>query len=295
MSQLAFAHRKSVHLGKWYNHEFEMVKEFSHESYVRDLQWEPQKSRIGTVTMDGFLHIWDVDSEDHFELKGSSQREVPELYALAWHPTKPWIAVGGQEGIVQIWDIEEQQVLHSYNLEDQAIFSLAWRKQGDLLAASGEGSYLHVLNTDNIEEKPYKIVLEGLTFKVGWDYTGRHLAATDSRGFVLFWDSEIKMSHTHRLGEGASSLAWQTSHPVIAISYTDSNIGVWKTDKWAEIDEFTGPWRIPLSIDWDPEDRFLAICSQGYFGIADSEYKPHISEVFGKNFQGKVQVVAWQK
>ena len=101
---------------------------------VNALAWSPDGSLIASGYFDGTVHVWGVIGGRTATVYTYPALKLVNVYTLAWSPNGQRIASGYDDGTVQIWDATSGKNIVPYLGHPDAISSLAWSKNGNLIA-----------------------------------------------------------------------------------------------------------------------------------------------------------------
>ena len=86
----------------WDRTSLRKVAELKHKLVARALAFNAAGDRLGAITADGGVSIWDPAAG---KLLASFPAHAGDGYAIAFHPTQPLVATGGQDGKLQLWSL----------------------------------------------------------------------------------------------------------------------------------------------------------------------------------------------
>jgi WD40 repeat protein len=154
-----------------------------HESWVLDLAWTPDSSRIVSVSEDTMAIVWDAGTGAPLHtLKGHTAR----LRAVAISPDGRQAATAGDDARIHIWNIEDGQLLRTLHGHEARIKALDWSQQG-ILASAGGDDFIKFWDTATGRELG---ILEGLSDEI-WTLRfapSRFLAAGGKDGIARLFD-----------------------------------------------------------------------------------------------------------
>jgi WD40 repeat protein len=86
----------------WDRRSLRKVAHLKHKLVARALAFNAAGDRLGVITADGNVSIWDPTAGT---LLATFPAHAGDGYAIAFHPTQPIVATGGQDGKLQLWSL----------------------------------------------------------------------------------------------------------------------------------------------------------------------------------------------
>jgi WD40 repeat protein len=86
----------------WDRQSLRKVGDLKHKLVARALAFNAAGDRLGVITADGSVSIWDPNAG---KLLHSFPAHQGDGYAIAFHPKQPIVATGGQDGKLQLWSL----------------------------------------------------------------------------------------------------------------------------------------------------------------------------------------------
>ena len=151
---------------------------------------------LASASEDHTLRIWDGDD---FSYRGRvSISSNSDVYSLAIRPGWYEVAVGLSGATIQLnnsKDISRMTALrYRDNNDDEYFFSVAYRPDGDRLAAGDDEHRIHIFYTDHQNgNRRHLRTLHGHTgpvYSVAWSPDGRTLASGSRDGTVRLWNPD---------------------------------------------------------------------------------------------------------
>lgn len=86
----------------WDRPSLRKLAELKHKLAARAVAFNAAGDRLGVITADGEVSIWDPAAG---KLLASFPAHQGDGYAIAFHPTRPLVATGGQDGALRLWSL----------------------------------------------------------------------------------------------------------------------------------------------------------------------------------------------
>jgi hypothetical protein len=112
---------------------------------------------------------------------------LTDVVCVACHPTKAEFAVLGRCGTLQRWDAARHLLLTSRAFTKSPGAHAAYSRDGSFLAVAFDAGYVHVLNTDDLQDVHATRNTPHNVLRVATSATGRHLALADAANQVLLY------------------------------------------------------------------------------------------------------------
>lgn len=110
----------------------EIARLDGHETAVRSAVFHPDGSRLASVSEDGAIRIWDVETQSELAVLRNSTGARP----LDWSPDGKLLAVGLHDGTTNVWDLKTSSVVRRFGgLGDT--FSVRFVPDGSVLIGAG--------------------------------------------------------------------------------------------------------------------------------------------------------------
>ncbi len=170
----------------------------AHREGVDVLAWSPDGNWLATSSSDGTARLWkaadlgrDVPPTESSVLEHGDRI----MTTLSWHHESSRLATGSGNTGALVWDLEADAPPkhHALAWGRRGTPQVAWSRDGDLLAASGEDGVVHVglvgsAPTQEVQSPPTQ-ALAGHTVwarSVAWSWDGGLLATSDTAGIRLW-------------------------------------------------------------------------------------------------------------
>jgi predicted outer membrane repeat protein len=231
---------------------------------IATVSWAPHSTRVAAGTLDGAVHVWDIESDINEPLLTFSAHNGC-VNVLAWKPEGQGLITCGQDGKIAIWDARTGDLIMRLEPHTDPISSLAISPDGKVLASGGGRGYIHLWDLDagkvsNIfrhEPNDMRAGESGFT-ALAWSPDGRRLASARTSGTILIWDSNARQPLRSFAGHCGmiSSITWSPDGRVIVYGGKDGTVRV--RDVGCDFGEHVV--LLPL---WDSGGAGIAIGSTG--------------------------------
>lgn len=172
-----------------------------HSAWIASVSISPDGKRIITGSFDGTARIWDIQSGESIRTLSGHKYGVD---VAAWSADgKEILTADGIEKVIRIWNAESGQLLHTFNLGDDA---------SDITVAQ--------LSPDN------KKILTSSGVGIHLSYAGPDLQA-----LVLDGDSGKTLATLKPLASAVYSSTYLGIRPFIATANSDGTIAIWDTSR----------------------------------------------------------------
>ena len=190
---------------------------------------------VGTVYNDNAYNVQVYDGNTFKYLHGSDYTDSgqrDEIKAIATR--KGWYeaAIAGDFSKVYLYNTKSDHTLHTFNTNSK-IGDLAYRPDGDRLAAGGVNGDLYIFHTDhqNGTRRLLRTGREhtGAVRAVAWSPNGSILASGGTDGTVRLWNSEGSVNFAVLRGHtaGLISVAFSPDGKILATTGWDNTVRIW--------------------------------------------------------------------
>ena len=102
-------------------------------SPLRCIDISPNNKWIATGTEDGLIHLWSMQTEENYILRGHTRT----VHTIRFSPDGKTIASGSEDGTIRLWDVAERQVYQTLTEHGSGVSSVAFSNQGNWLVSGG--------------------------------------------------------------------------------------------------------------------------------------------------------------
>ncbi|MGB7340192.1 MAG: hypothetical protein WBC91_14945 [Phototrophicaceae bacterium] len=237
-----------------------------YSTYVRDISWSPDSTKLATVSDDQVARIWQIVDSGSINGTLIVELDIPLtqlglIESLDWSPDGQYIAIGGSGGqSIQIWDANTYQLTNILS-GSPYVSELEWKP--DITHLSLAGAYFYegqAIYYDTISSELSSIcnicVINDDGFQtIAWNHTGTKLALGTTDGMIHI----IDMPSGNTLlsiatGSFVNDLAWSPNDNVIvssSLENTSYNLNLWDTLSGEFISTLDVTGNIPM-VDFHP-------------------------------------------
>jgi eukaryotic-like serine/threonine-protein kinase len=214
---------------------------------------------------------------------------VDFVYAMIWSPYGKQLAVGTAVGEVIFFDSTTGNRTHSLESNGLACGSLAWKNDGQLLAASQFGGTIRVWECASWSEVPLVRTNASNSRVIRWRPTGKELLAGSDFKQFRSWSFDQHAYWTFHFGSRLTnssylSCAWHPNSRSLAGSGAAPGTTVWGVDGSRQRQINGVEWQ------WTSDAKYSASVLGEYISVWDSNQK-RVAQV---ELRGQPKVLAWQ-
>ena len=236
-----------------------------HEDAVRDMAFYPEGTTLASVSDDGHIGIWDMQT---LVLKRTLHPGNGRMRALSVSPNGQWLTSGDTEGEILVWplntpDVQPIQLLAPVPLEETIISSLAFDPTGTHLAGSSLDGRIWVWRVAQWTEKPtLSLSGNGRIQAIAFNPGGQHLAWAGNDGLIRVVDLQNTSKTTEELGKVKGSILaidFSSDGRWLASGNTSGDILIWDMQALKkEPIRLIGHTSSVTSISFTPDSQLLA-------------------------------------
>ncbi|WP_182830376.1 protein kinase domain-containing protein [Tautonia rosea] len=157
----------------------------AHEDTIKDLVFTPDGRQIVSVSDDGRLRLWNVESRD---LVFSYDGLMEGIQGVAISPNGRLIAAAGVDGAVKVLDVTTGAELHSFLAHSDAVYSVAFHPDGRRLASGGVDAKICFWDVEHGRRLDTMIGHSGSVHGLAFSPDGRRLASAGADRTIRLWD-----------------------------------------------------------------------------------------------------------
>ena len=156
-------------------------------------------------------------------------------------------AINGGSSEVYLYNTLRNSTLHTFNTSSSRIFDLAYRPDGDRLAAAGNNGDLYIFNTDhqNGTRRLLRTVREhtGAVNTVAWSPNGSILASGGTDGTVRLWNPDSGVNYAVLRGhtKAVNSVAFSADGSTLASGSLDRTVRIWNVNTQRHLRTINNP------------------------------------------------------
>ena len=236
-----------------------------HSGDVTSVAFSAAGSRLASTSKDRTTRIWDGSSFSHLGRLGVGSDW--EVYSLAIRPGWHEVAVGLSKGTIQLNNSNRLEWITDLRYrgdgDNEYFYSVAYRPDGDRLAAGDDESRIHIFYTDHQNgNRRHLRTLRGHTssvMSVAWSPDGRTLASGSLDGTVRLWNPDNGINFAILRGHTASvrAVAFSPDGRMLASASNSSpHLILWDVNSRNQI-RTMGPGSC-YALAWSPDGQTLA-------------------------------------
>ena len=242
---------------------------------VTSISWSPNGGFIATGTLDGKIHLWELesDSEGPSVTLGAHSGAVG---LIDWIPESQSLVTTGLDGMIKIWERSGGSLTNRLERQTDSITCAALSRDGSVLATGSPDGIIRFWNTRSgwssnfFRTDPSDIEARQSTFTaVAWSPDGRLSAWGDSAGKIRIWSlGSRRWQRSFPANCGSiSSLAWSVDGRGLLCGGSDGKVRIWDAK-----DDFQE--HVVLLPLWGPVGPGIAVNAAGDYrgppGLADN-------------------------
>lgn len=154
-------------------------------SYVKNLAWSPDSTRLASGDDHGTVRVWDAQSGKLILAQPIHTKDVDEL---AWSPDGTRIASASWDNTVKIWDAATGNIIGSYS-DTSYVDDVRWSPDGTKVASGGLGDKVYLFD---VVLNKVLFVMSGHSNSiraVAWSPDGSRIASVANDDTVRLWDA----------------------------------------------------------------------------------------------------------
>ncbi len=210
----AAMNRKEIHLYKLIDSELEEIMIFNtldtkhggqHTKQILTLSWSPDGKWLVSAGIDKMINVWNVENINNVKhARSFLSAHYDYVRKIVWNKSSSHFFSCSDDGTVKLWRYngsnfnEEQFIIVKPGEDNNAILSIAWHPDRNLLAAGLRDDTLALIEYD--ENYRMKIIScekyhKGRIWDLYWDDTGTYLFSVGNEGKLKVYqliDKELK-------------------------------------------------------------------------------------------------------
>ncbi len=227
-----------------------------HDGSVQALVFTPDTERIISSGTDGTIRFWKTTVERSVRTFAGHRTYIP---AIAVSPDNRTLASASWDKTVKVWDIASEKELRSIPCEEACV-TLAFHPYRDLLAASGQGKRIVLLEPSSGRTL---FVLDGhdeTVSSLAFSPDGRFLASASWDRTVRLWDiaqGRLVRFFTEHAGP-VQSISFSPDGTMLASAGRDKIIVIHPVNGTGTTTTLAGHTATILSVAYAPDGRAIA-------------------------------------
>lgn len=232
-----------------------------------DLIWSPDGNYLATSS-NGAVFIWDAHTGKLLSKRESVNRS---FVSIAWASDGKLLTTAAplNKTGVSIWDAKTGQQLSFFETK-QAVRSLGWKPQGDIVAISIANKQFDVWNI-SAERQVHHPLQDNKSFtyigNLKWSGDGTHIASVGESGYLIVWNAQSGEQLFMANGNIAmNTMAWSPDDSIVATGLRNGTIVLWDAKTGQKLQQFkrkqsSGTREEVLSLVWSPDGKNLVSLS----------------------------------
>jgi WD40 repeat protein len=204
-----------------------------HRNMVLDVVFSPDGSRVVSSGADGTVRLWEIQAGRQISTLRTGQDWVN---SLAFSSDGQYLAAGDERGVLQIWEgissVSPVQSGEPFQAQEGAILGLAFAREDNLLASSGDDS---VINLWEVNTSTQRYTLSGHTQRVTdliFIHASGLLASSDAGGYLYLWQLPnpvpyFQFQEPWPVAALASGLPLSSEHLLLISGSSDGTLRLW--------------------------------------------------------------------
>lgn len=228
------------------------------DDYVSSVKWAQQGQYIAIGTSGGSVHIWDADAKKRLrDMPGHSER----VSSLSWN--RQIVSSGARDYTIVNHEVSMvNPIVSIINGHEGEVCSLAWNRDGKLLASGSNDNNFHVRDIRHLLGDPlmkcteHKAAVKGLAWKP--DATGILASGGGTADrTVKIWncDTGAKLGEMDT-GSQVCGILWSQHYPTEILTshgYSYNQLCLWNVNTLEKLKEFRGHSARVLYMDINPD------------------------------------------
>lgn len=235
----------------------DQIQVFRRRGRFQDLTWSDDGKWLLTSSVRGSTQLWSLESLKERRSKNRSRQtdgSSPQITKRTWKPLK-----GSRDGLI-MGSVRTGRNITLPILNYDSFICAAWSPQGNILAAAGVGTDIHLFDPRQIDSVRTLSGRATSFYEISWVMNSRVLAAACGDGSIELWDTErSELIETLRGHDSfALSLDWIPTGELIATASADKTVRVWDIGKAREIARLEGHTSDVFCIGSSSDGKILA-------------------------------------
>ena len=206
-------------------------------AYGVDFSANGNRLVVGTAYNDTTYNVQVYDGNTFAYLHGKDYTDSGQTdYVSSLASRNGWYeaAIGGDFQKVYLYNTLLNSTLHTFNTSSSAIATLAYRPDGDRLAAAGDDVYIFYTDHQNGTRRLLRTLREhaGWVYTVAWIPNGSILATGGQDGTVRLWNPDSGVNYAVLRGHTSAivSVAFSPDGNTLASGSSDETVRLWNVN-----------------------------------------------------------------
>jgi WD40 repeat protein len=218
-----------------------VVKKWTgHTREVVSVCWGQDGRRVLSGSVDGTARQWDVESGETIPepieiILASIETGHERVYAVVYSPDTTLIATGGLDGPddneypIKIWDAKTGKLVATLKGHTDAVFCLAWTKDGKTLVSGSHDSSIRTWNTTKWEQTAVLVEHTKGVLAIAISPNDRILASASFDNTAQLWnlDNGQPISSPIQHADQVKCVSFSAGGKQLATGCEDKNAYIW--------------------------------------------------------------------
>ncbi|HNL39836.1 MAG TPA: WD40 repeat domain-containing protein, partial [Saprospiraceae bacterium] len=224
----------------------------------------PDKKHVLTGDLD--LRFWPIS----WSVFNDNSPHIAEITSLSVAPGDELCLTGSKDHTAKIWNIESQDVLWTFQAEDEVV-AVDWSLDGNYFMIGLRNGTIHLFDSDRLLISTFRGQHSSSLTCLALSPDGKHYISGSRDGLAKVW--ELNGSNNPTLvstltdRSDVSSVAWSPNGLMIAIGFLNENVKIYPWDKPKPLNSRPITLRDSVNcLRFSPDNKSLLVC--GSYGAA---------------------------
>lgn len=233
-----------------------------HSAPIVALAFLPEGKTLASMSDDGVVKFWDVETGEAKNTLGSRPRTGE---ALALSPDGRWLAFPAENNIVRLWDITETRSAGELSGHTETIHLLAFSPDGKTLVSASRDKTIIVWDLASQRLLHHFKAYDRSALALAFAPSGRPLAAADNDGGIKYFDpvAGSELANTVAQPAPVTALAFSPDAEWLASGGKESFLKLWRTRADRPDVTLQDPPEVVHTIVFSPDSKWLIAAGAG--------------------------------